>query len=411
MEKRTNETKVIVFTNNKGGVGKTSSCTSIGSLLSLLGYKCLVVDNDFQANTTATFLEDEDEAEKQRKTICDLYQLQTYSKDTVSECITATPYANLDLIPSSPELKNMDVYLYSQMGKRVVQKILAKALKVVKADYDYVLIDTHPDANLVAQNALCCSDYVLTPVQASGYSVQGLVPLVNDILAISQDEDLNPNLKFLGMFLVNVNIGTRNYKQYKDFCQETFKDDYIPIAVRNDASIEAVSTWLIPLPYLLGSRDYKASSRWKGIYDYIEFMHDVNMIDDVDYLIGMATFYTLEGRLQVAYKNHEIVQFRVDPKLIDTQNETEDLTPDEKEQDIDQEEVQEMSDYSNSTYLTLAQIVETLNVNDGLRNEVKDLLPKVAYETRVLRRYVMNSTAKSERRSYIRISSLKEEAK
>ena len=410
MEKRTNETKIIVFTNNKGGVGKTSSCTSIGALLSLLGYKCLVVDNDFQGNTTATFLEDENPS----KTICDLYQLQTYNKDDVSECITSTHYANLDLIPSSPELKNMDVYLYSQMGKRVVQKILAKALKPVKADYDYVLIDTHPDANLVAQNALCCSDYVLTPVQASGYSVQGLVPLVNDILAISEDEDLNPNLKFLGMFLVNVNIGTRNYKQYKDFCQETFKDDYIPVAVRNDAAIEAVSTWLIPLPYLLGSRDYKASSKWKGVYDYIEFMHDVNMIDDIDYLIGMATFYTLEGRLHIAYKNHEIVQFRVDPKLIDIQNETEALNQDtdnqdDKEQDFDV--AQEMPDYNNSTYMTLTQIVETLNANDGLRNEVKNMLSNVAYETRVLRRYVMNSTAKVERRSYIRISSLKEEAK
>lgn len=371
--KRTNDTSTIVFTNNKGGVGKTSSCTAIGSLLGLLGYKCLIVDNDFQTNTTVTFLED---GESPKKSLCDVYKLTTFTPEAVSECIMHTKYANVDLLPTTPDLQDIDMYLYSQMGKRVVQKILARGLKQIKNEYDYILIDTHPDSNLVAQNALCCSDYVLTPVQANGYSIQGLVPLVNNILAIAADEDLNPNLKFLGMFLVNAKPRTVNFKQYQQFCKETFNDDYIPVSIRQDSAIDDVATQLLPLPYLLGSKDYKASSDWKAIYDYLVFMHIINMIDDVDYVAGMIAFSILENRLLVTLNQSKISKLTIGNKRKCN------IAPD----------------------VSLENLIIDANSHSEVLQQIQSIIIAAAQSDRQIRVYGPNDA-----RSYIKISALKED--
>lgn len=165
--------------------------------------------------------------------------------------------------PSPSEHRDTDVYLYSQVGKRIVQKVLNKALRQIKDEYDFILIDTHPDANMVAQNALCASDYVLTPVRPDGYSYQGITPTTNEILKIAQDEDMNPNLNFLGVFITASNTKTGIYKTLRNFYQTEFGDDFIPVTIRQDSAVDAVTTYLSPLPYLLGGQDYRSMRNGK----------------------------------------------------------------------------------------------------------------------------------------------------
>lgn len=288
------ETRVLTLINNKGGVGKTSSCTAIGSILGILGYNCLIVDNDFQTNATATFLTENNDIDL---TVMDLFKMETYTKSEVERCIIHTDYQNVDLIPSCPEHVDTNEYLYSLPEKERYHH-LANALQLVKDNYDYILIDTHPDLYPVTKNALCCSDYVMTPVGADGYSFQGTALLTNSILQISSDESMNPDLQFLGVFITGSKPRTNNFQDYQEFYENELGEDYIPVTIRDDASVSAVLSWGMPLPYLLTSKNYRSSAkRWKAIYDYIELIHEIGMIEDDDYVLARGIYEVIEGNL------------------------------------------------------------------------------------------------------------------
>lgn len=197
MKKRLPTDHIITIINQKGGVGKTSSCTLMATLLGLAGYQCLVIDNDSQANTTATLLPD---IASVTKSIVDIFRMNTPTAEEVAACIYHTPYQGVNLIPSRPEHQRTDDYLYSLLGRKAIHKLLKRAIKQVEEHYDYILIDTHPDLGGSVQNALCCSDYVLIPVKPDGYSYQGVTPIINQVLDIASDEDLNPDLELLGVF-------------------------------------------------------------------------------------------------------------------------------------------------------------------------------------------------------------------
>ena len=361
------EAIVIAILNNKGGVGKTSSCTAIASILGMIGYHCLVIDNDFQANATMTFLSEED-ASREIKGITDLFRMKTFTEESVQECITHTPYAGVDIIASRPEHQGTESYLLANSREMVIHKQLRKAIRQIEDQYDFILIDTHPDLNVVAQNALCCSDYVLTPVSADGYSYQGLTPLTNGILQISQDEDLNPKLQLLGVFVTNNDMQASSYEQFCEFYRSELGEKFIPITIRQDAAIAAVTTYLCPLPSLLSGLDYRVKSTWKGVYDYIELMRQVNLIDDVDYLIARSTMEIINRTIAI-----HIADMEATLPIIDRVELTSKAT------------VRMNEKYRNPWAFEYDDIVNSLNENPELLEEIRKSILRVADPEYLLR--------------------------
>lgn len=292
--------KIITMINNKGGIGKTSSCTTIGTILGILGYKCLIVDNDFQSNTTATLLTETDRIDG---TIVDLFTMDEYDKASFEHSVIHTAYANVDLVPACPEHVDTNDFLHS-LPKDQVNTKLKRALDLVQDDYDFIIIDTHPDLYATTKNALYSSDYVMTPVGADGYSFQGTAPIANFILNAASEAgaDNNPDLVFLGAFITNAEVRTSLYKNYYSFYQEQLGEDFIPICIRRDSAIGAVPSWLIPLPYLLGYKDYRATAKWKGIYDYIDLMREIGMITEYDYVLARSIFEVADGNFLLNLK-------------------------------------------------------------------------------------------------------------
>lgn len=386
MNKRLGETYTITIINQKGGVGKTSTCTLMATLLGLTGYRCLVVDNDSQANTTATLLQDISHI---TKSIVDIFRLNTPTQQNVAECIYQTPYVGVDLIPARPEHEQTDTYLYSLLGRKAIHKLLGRALNAVEEQYDYILIDTHPDLGTTVQNALCCSDYVLTPVKPDGYSYQGITPITNRILDISSDEDMNPKLQFLGVFLTCAEPRTAAYRDYYDYYCENFGDDFIPVGIRLDRAVMSVCNFLMPLPYLLGSSEYQASGLWKAIYDYIELMRYTEIIDDSDYIILRGTFEILEKRLAIqipttAYEHPYI------STILDATTKPEAAAP-----------------YENKPHLSRDKMIERLNSDQTIRNKIQACLLTVGGPFKNIR-YCIEDDRSSDKYSFVRISALRQ---
>lgn len=169
--------KIITVSNQKGGVGKTTSSISIAGHLCKRGYKVLMVDLDPQSSLTSYL--GVDVSDRHVKTAYSLFSLNYI---TVDECIVATKIDNLSLIPSSDALATIDRVIGGKDGKGL---ILGKALEKCAFDYDYVVIDTPPVLGVLMINALSCCDKLIIPVQSEFLALKGLDRMVNTISMIS----------------------------------------------------------------------------------------------------------------------------------------------------------------------------------------------------------------------------------
>lgn len=360
---RLDETRVITLLNNKGGIGKTSSCTALATLLGIMGYKCLVIDNDFQSNATATMILDE----PINKTIVDFFKMNPDDHDNIKNCVIATRYKNVDIIPSQPEHEKTNELLY-QVPEPDRYHFLGQVLESIKGNYDYILIDTHPDLYPATKNALCCSDYVITPAGADGYAYTGITLLVNSVYEISSNEELNPDLEFLGAFIAKSKPRTNNFQDYQDFYGNELGDAYIPVSVREDASVSAVLDWRMPLPYLLLSHDYRSSAkRWKAVYDYIELCREVGMIEDEDYLLARSIFEVVEGNLTLSLKK-ENGEVKIESLYL-SKGVRDDF----------------QSTYVEENSFAYKDLIREMNQREDLRRLLKDIIVEISDPDRILK--------------------------
>tara|TARA_B100001013_G_scaffold3720_1_gene2517 strand:- start:124 stop:891 length:768 start_codon:yes stop_codon:yes gene_type:complete len=182
--------KIIALTNQKGGVGKTTSAVNIAASLAVSEIRTLLIDMDPQANTTTGIAEIIEK--RAENTIYDTLVDEIPIKDT----ITKTTFNYLDAILSTKDLVGAEIELVSVIARELELK---KALAKVKRKYDYIIIDCPPSLGLLTLNSLTAANALIIPIQAEYYALEGLGQLLNTIRLVQQH--LNKNLKIAGVLI------------------------------------------------------------------------------------------------------------------------------------------------------------------------------------------------------------------
>ena len=181
--------KIIAFANQKGGVGKTTTCINVATYMALMDKKVLILDVDPQGNaTTAVGIT----KTKELKTIYDLIG----GESSYDEVIQPTIVDNLFIIPSTVDLAGAEVELI-QIPQR--EKVIKRILDEIKGSYDFILIDCPPSLGLITVNALTASDSIIVPIQCQFFALEGLTQLMNTIRLIKYH--LNPDLDIEGVVM------------------------------------------------------------------------------------------------------------------------------------------------------------------------------------------------------------------
>ncbi len=180
---------VISFSNQKGGVGKTTTCVNMAAYLAKAGKKVLLVDLDPQGNATTGLGFTKSSLKKS------VYNV-LIDEEEVKENVLPTEIEGLMILPSNIDLAGAEVEL---VYKKSREKVLKGALDKVKAAYDFILIDCPPSLGLITINALAAADSVIIPIQSEYYALEGLSQLMNTISLVRQH--LNKSLKVEGVVL------------------------------------------------------------------------------------------------------------------------------------------------------------------------------------------------------------------
>lgn len=213
--------KIIAVANQKGGVGKTTTCVNLCAALNAKGKRVLLIDCDPQGNSTSGM-----GVKKNQSPNC--YDLLT--KGTfVLDCIKKTPYS--DVIPSNKDLSGASVELVDKRSREFILKV---AIQTVCSDYDYIFIDCPPSLELLTLNAFIAADSILIPMQCEYYALEGIADLMTTIKMCNKR--LNPTLNIQGIVLTMYDSRTNLTQQVAFELKEYFGDKVyetvIPRSVR-----------------------------------------------------------------------------------------------------------------------------------------------------------------------------------
>ena len=189
--------RVTACTNQKGGVGKTTTVINLAAYLALSGTRTLVIDLDPQGNATSGLGVD-------RRTVERSSYEALVDRAPMTELVRETPIDGLELVPSDSALSGAEIEL---VGAEARERRLAASLAELNGRYDRILIDCPPSLGLLTVNALTAADGVLIPIQTEYYALEGLSQLVNTIRRVR--EGLNPRLEIDGVLLTMYDARTK----------------------------------------------------------------------------------------------------------------------------------------------------------------------------------------------------------
>ena len=242
--------KIVSFSNQKGGVGKTTTCVNMAAYIASTGKKVLLVDIDPQGNATTGLGFSKSTLKKS------VYNV-LIDDERVSDNILQTELTGLDVLPSNIDLAGAEVEL---VYKRSREKVLKNALEEVRDNYDYIFIDCPPSLGLLTINALAASDSIIIPIQSEYYALEGLSQLMNSITLVKQH--LNPNLDVDGVVLTMYDSRSLISKQIAEEIKKFFTKRLFEIVVPRNVRLVEASSYGKPImmhdPKCTGARAYKA---------------------------------------------------------------------------------------------------------------------------------------------------------
>lgn len=255
--------KVISIFNQKGGVGKTTTTINLSAGVAAKNKKVLVVDMDPQGNSTSGLGADAENAN------FDIYDVLSSDIKT-GEAIIPTGSAGVKVIPSGIDLAGLEVEL-AKIGDW--DYILKKKLEEIKDNFDYIFIDCPPSLGILSLMSLYASDFVLIPVQAEYYALEGIGQLFDTIEMVRKN--MNRNLDVLGVVMCMYDMRNRLSKEVLDEVRNVFGDKVFDTKIlRNVRLAEAPSYGKNIFDYDIfsrGARNYRALSK--------EFLNRIDKYD------------------------------------------------------------------------------------------------------------------------------------
>ena len=247
--------KIVSLTNQKGGVGKTTTSVNLAVSFAVSEVKTLLIDLDPQSNATTGL---EQLTGEPKGTIYDAIIRGSKTKDI----ITNTELEFLDIITSTNDLVGAEVELVNLMAR---EHQLEKALKPIRKKYDYILIDCPPSLGLLTLNALTCSNSVIIPIQCEYYALEGLGQLLNTVRLVQKN--LNRNLEIEGVLLTMYDGRLNLSKQVADEVKGFFKDKIFKTIIHRNVRLSEAPSF--GKPALL----YDANST--GAQNYISLVEEI----------------------------------------------------------------------------------------------------------------------------------------
>lgn len=247
--KHNQKTVTVCFANNKGGSGKSTTCSNVGAALAEKGCRVLLLDGDMQCNLSLSVL-DESIVLDYARGKQNLYYAVKEQKD-LKDFIVPTPYEGLDLIPASTLMSSIEYELFSKWQREFILKKMLKSIKE-SGIYDYILMDAPPTLGGWVMNLLCAADFLILPVEASPW---GLFGLANMFEFLQTTREIAPSLSLLGVVITKVDERKNYFRQTLETLESLEDINVFSSKIHVDSNVEWAQDNSKPVVY------YKRGSR------------------------------------------------------------------------------------------------------------------------------------------------------
>ena len=243
--------KIVVFANQKGGVGKTTSAVNIAASVGAKGKRVLLIDMDPQGNTSSGV------GINKKNMKLSIYDV-LINRSSAEACIVETNFTNLSVIPANISLAGAEFELVSSENR---ETRLKSALSLVKDRYDYIFIDCPPSLGILTINALVACDGVIVPMQCEYYSLEGLSQLIMTIRSVKRL--YNPTLEIVGILITMYNGRLNLSLQVMDELKKYYSGKLFSTTILRNVRLSEAPSYGMPIMY------YDKYCRGAAAYDEV----------------------------------------------------------------------------------------------------------------------------------------------